>query len=201
MRMLLADDHDLFRESVAAMVAADGDVTVVAVSDLAATLAAVAAGPFDLVLLDYQMPGMSGLSGLEEVRARVGDTPVAILSGTTRRDLAEEALVRGAAGFVPKTLGVKAMIAAIQLMAGGGTFAPLSMLDEPPSHGAALDELTRREMDVLRGICEGKSNKEIARDLDVQEVTIKLHVKTLSRKLGAKNRTHAAMMARDAGLG
>ena len=201
MRMLLADDHDLFRESVAAMVAADGDVTVVAVSDLAATLAALETGPFDLVLLDYQMPGMNGLSGLDEVRARLGDKPVAILSGTTRRDLAEEALARGAAGFVPKTLGVKAMIAAIQLMAGGGTFAPLSMLDDAPPHGAALDELTRREMDVLRGICQGKSNKEIARDLDVQEVTIKLHVKTLSRKLGAKNRTHAAMMARDAGLG
>ena len=64
----------------------------------------------------------------------------------------------------------------------------------------ALATLTRRETDVLRGICEGKSNKEIARDLDLQEVTVKLHVKTLSRKLGAKNRTHAAMIARDAGL-
>ena len=62
-------------------------------------------------------------------------------------------------------------------------------------------ELTRREADVLRGICEGKSNKEIARDLDLQEVTVKLHVKTLSRKLGAKNRTHAAMIARDGGKG
>ena len=57
-----------------------------------------------------------------------------------------------------------------------------------------------REMDVLRGICEGKANKEIARDLDVQEVTIKLHVKTLSRKLQARNRTHAAMIARDKDL-
>ncbi|ESW62200.1 MAG: hypothetical protein Q27BPR15_02325 [Rhodobacter sp. CACIA14H1] len=64
----------------------------------------------------------------------------------------------------------------------------------------ALQGLTRRETDVLKGICEGKSNKEIARDLELQEVTVKLHVKTLSRKLGAKNRTHAAMIARDAGL-
>ena len=63
-----------------------------------------------------------------------------------------------------------------------------------------MASLTKRETDVLRGICEGKSNKEIARDLDLQEVTVKLHVKTLSRKLGAKNRTHAAMIARDAGL-
>ena len=60
--------------------------------------------------------------------------------------------------------------------------------------------LSPRELDMVRGICEGKSNKEIARDHDLQEVTVKLHVKTLSRKLGAKNRTHAAMIARDAGL-
>ncbi|MGB3279981.1 MAG: LuxR C-terminal-related transcriptional regulator, partial [Pseudorhodobacter sp.] len=60
--------------------------------------------------------------------------------------------------------------------------------------------LTRRESSVLRGICDGKSNKEIARDLELQEVTVKLHVKTLSRKLEAKNRTHAAMIARNGGL-
>ena len=60
--------------------------------------------------------------------------------------------------------------------------------------------LTPRELDVVRGLTEGKSNKEIARDFDIQEVTVKLHVKTLSRKLGARNRTHAAMLARDLGL-
>ena len=65
---------------------------------------------------------------------------------------------------------------------------------------AEIGSLTRRELDVLRGICEAKANKEIARDLDLQEVTVKLHVKTLSRKLGARNRTHVAMIARDKGL-
>ena len=69
------------------------------------------------------------------------------------------------------------------------------------SEGTSIDaQLSQRERQVLRGICEGKSNKEIARDLDLQEVTVKLHVKTLSRKLGAKNRTHAAMIARNGGL-
>jgi two-component system, NarL family, nitrate/nitrite response regulator NarL len=89
----------------------------------------------------------------------------------------------------------------VQIMASGEVFAPISLLqDEDPPEGA-LATLTRRETDVLRGICEGKSNKEIARDLELQEVTVKLHVKTLSRKLGAKNRTHAAMIARDGGKG
>jgi DNA-binding NarL/FixJ family response regulator len=181
-RLLLADDHDLFREAIAAMVSADGSIGVVSVADLAGVLQKLAEERFDIVLLDYQMPGMKGLEGLEKARALAGQTPVAVISGTTRRDLAEEVLARGGAGFVPKTLGV------------------MAMLDAPPGTGSVLDDLTRREMDVLRGIREGKSNKEIARDLEVQEVTIKLHVKTLSRKLGARNRTHAAMIARDAGL-
>lgn len=200
MRLLLADDHDLFREAIAAMVEADGAIKVVTASDFDGALQILQGATFDLVLLDYAMPGMNGLAGLDAARAAAPGTPVAVISGTTRRDLAEEALARGAVGFVPKTLGVRAMIAAVKRMAGGETFAPLTMLELAPELGSQLDELTRRELEVLQGICAGKSNKEIARDLDVQEVTVKLHVKTLSRKLGAKNRTHAAMIARDAGL-
>jgi DNA-binding NarL/FixJ family response regulator len=92
------------------------------------------------------------------------------------------------------------MVAAIRLMVGGETFLPFAAL--PPDIDSAEGSfgLTRRETEVLRGICGGKSNKEIARDHDLQEVTVKLHAKTLSRKLGAKNRTHAAMIARDNNL-
>nr|WP_199489502.1 response regulator transcription factor [Pseudotabrizicola alkalilacus] len=200
MRMLLADDHDLFRESVAAMLTADGGVVVVSVAQLEAALDSLAYQTFDLILLDYQMPGMNGMEGLRRVRQAAPHVPVAVMSGTTLRELAEEALANGAAGFVPKTLGVKALIAAVKRMAAGETFAPLSMLDNPPPLQAPLEDLTRREREVLEGICDGKSNKEIARDLEVQEVTVKLHVKTLARKLGARNRTHAAMIARNAGL-
>lgn len=200
LRLLLADDHELFRESVAAMVSADGAVSVVTVADLGAALARLGAERFDLALIDYQMPGMNGLEGLARARAVAGKTPVAILSGTTRRDLAQEALAAGAAGFVPKTLGLSALIAAMRLMAAGGSFAPMAMLDASPTVSTLNGDLTKREMDVLRGLCAGQTNKEIARDLAVAEVTVKLHVKTLTRKLGARNRTHAAMIARNAGM-
>ncbi len=205
MRVLVADDHDLVRETLAAFLLAEGFAEVRAVPDLSAALAAIS-GPtaFDLVLLDYQMPGMNGLEGVGKAQAAVRamglTTPIAIISGTTNRDLAEAALAAGAAGFVPKTLASRAMVAAVQAMASGEVFAPLSLLMQEKPVAEALATLTRREVDVLKGICEGKSNKEIARDLDLQEVTVKLHVKTLSRKLGAKNRTHAAMIARDSGL-
>ncbi|MCU0899159.1 MAG: response regulator transcription factor [Cypionkella sp.] len=200
MRMLLADDHDLFCEAVSGMLSADGTVTVQCVSDLSEALERLAQLPYDLAVLDYQMPGMNGLDGLDQARAVAPQVPIALISGTTRRDLAEAALARGAVGFIPKTLGMKALIAAIRRMASGEVFAPISMLEPSAPLAGALEDLTRREREVLKGICDGKSNKEIARDLAVQEVTVKLHVKTLARKLNARNRTHAAMIARDCGL-
>lgn len=205
MRVLLADDHDLVRETLAAFLLAEGFAEVRAVPDLATALEHIG-GPtaYDVVLLDWNMPGMNGLEGLALARSAAAaanrKTPIAIISGTTQRELAEAALAAGAAGFVPKTIASRAMVAAVQTMASGELFAPISLLMQEQPVAEALAGLTRREVDVLRGICEGKSNKEIARDLDLQEVTVKLHVKTLSRKLGAKNRTHAAMIARDSGM-
>ena len=195
-RILVADDHDLVRETLAAYLVAEGIGEVCVGSDVAETLALIAStGPFDLALLDYNMPGMEGLAGLSRVMAANLGRPVALISGSISIELAEQALEAGAAGFVPKTLGSKSLVAAVRCMIGGEIFAPLTLIPKPVTAQEGL--LSPREQDVLRGIGAGKSNKEIARDHDLQEVTVKLHVKTMSRKLGAKNRTHAAMIARD----
>lgn len=196
MRILLADDHDLVRETLAAFLQAEGvqDVTLAATLDEALRLSQGGAAGFDLVLLDYDMPGMEGLTGLRRMIAVSQGRPVALLSGAVSPEVAEAALELGAAGFVPKVLGARSLLAAVRFMAAGEIFAPINMIRRP-SEGATA--LSPRELDVLRGICAGKSNKEIARDHDLQEVTVKLHAKTMSRKLGARNRTHAAMIARD----
>lgn len=199
MRVLLADDHDLVRETIAAFLQAEGFGSVLTAASLPEALIQIdGAPPCDLVVLDYQMPGMNGLDGLARVLKANPGKPVAILSGIASREVAEASIRAGAAGFLPKTMGARSLVSAMRLIVAGETFLPFGALQPEGEDG--LFNLTRREVEVLRGICEGKSNKEIARDHDLQEVTVKLHVSTLSRKLGAKNRTHAAMIARDYNL-
>ncbi len=198
MRVLIADDHGLVREAIAAFLKSEGVIEVVTVPTLHdAILSVDESGSFDLVLLDYNMPGMNGLDGLTRMIAANGGRPVALLSGNASRSVAEKAILAGAAGFVPKTMSSRSMVTAVKFMADGEIYAPFSFMQQADTVGG---NLSQRETDVLRGLCEGKANKEIARDLDLQEVTIKLHVKTLSRKLNAKNRTHAAMIAREMNL-
>lgn len=198
LRFLVADDHDLVREAIGSFIETEGAVEVSLAANLGEALTAIKEqGPFDLILLDYNMPGMNGLEGLAKAIECNEGKPVAILSGTASRHIAEDALKAGAAGFVPKTLGSKSMVMAAKFMAQGEIFAPFNFLQQVDRGGEAKAGLTQREQQVLRGIASGKSNKEIARDYALQEVTVKLHVKTLSRKLDARNRTHAAMIARD----
>lgn len=194
-RILVADDHDLVRETLAAYLEAEGLASVFLAGTVGEALDMAASAPFDLTIVDYDMPGMEGLAGLARLILANRPRPVALISGGLTADVASAAMEMGAAGVMPKTLGTRGLLAAVRVMLKGEVFAPVQMLRK------AEDQLlSGRELEVLRGVCAGKSNKEIARDLDLQEVTVKLHVKTLSRKLGAKNRTHAAMIARDAGL-
>lgn len=198
--ILIADDHELVRETIAAYLTSSAGFEITQCADLSGIMGKMAAhGAFDLVLLDYTMPGMTLPEGLAQVIEKNAPFPVAMISGTASPDVARRVLEAGARGFLPKTMAPETLISAVRHILAGGTYTPRQFLESETAHPDA-PQLTPRERDVLRGLCDGKSNKEIARDLDLQEVTIKLHVKTLSRKLNARNRTHAAMLGRDMDL-
>lgn len=203
LRVLIADDHDLLRDTLKLFLESEGNFETVTAASYCEAEALVASGErFDLVLLDYGMPGMNALEGFERMRALEGAARVAIISGTASREVAQKALEAGAAGFLPKTLSAKSLVNAVRFMAMGEQYAPLDFMqaEDAAAPNAMGEMLSRREREVLECLTQGKSNKEIARDLDIREPTVKLHVKTLYRKIGAANRTHAAMLAKEAGL-
>jgi DNA-binding NarL/FixJ family response regulator len=207
MRILIADDHDLLRDTLKLYLENQTGLEPMTAKDLPEALSLMEqaeAEPFDLVLLDYGMPGMNGLEGLKAALEVEGQSKVALMSGIAPREIAEAALALGAAGFLPKTLAAKTLANAVRFMAMGEQYAPIDFMTAPPPEAETLNPmaegLSPRELQVLEGLCEGKSNKEIARDLGVMEPTVKLHVKTLYRKIGAVNRTQAAVLAKDAGL-
>ena len=201
MRILIADDNDLVRETLSAYLENVGGAEVALASTLPETLKVGAEqGPFDLLLLDYNMPGMMGLEGLEKALDAGVAKGVAILSGNAPANLAQDAVDKGAIGFLPKTMTAQSLVHAVRFMVEGEVFVPVTHMAGNAEQSALGKQLSRRESEVLNGLCRGLANKEIARELDLQEVTIKLHVRTLCKKLEAKNRTHAAMIAKEAGL-
>lgn len=189
--------------TLAEMLRQRGGYSVAEAADLDSARAYLtASGGVALVLLDFSMPGMTVPDGLRQIIALNGGRPTALLTGTGNADVARRARAAGAQGFLTKSLSPDRLLHGVaRLLAGDIVFesdvAPVTGDGDAaePLQGAL--HLTPRELDVLRGLCDGKANKEIARDLEVQEVTVKLHVKTLSRKLQARNRTHAAMLAKE----
>jgi DNA-binding NarL/FixJ family response regulator len=206
MRILIADDHELLRDVLRSYLETEGGFSVETVADLPEALGriegarAVAEAPFDLVVLDYGMPGMAGYVGLEQAIAASCGRPVALMSGLAPPGVAEKVLAVGAAGYLPKTLPARSLVNAIRFMAAGETFMPLDLHRPPQTSVTSPLGFSQREIEVLARLCSGQANKEIARELNLREPTIKLHVKTICRKLDARNRTHAAMIARELAL-
>ncbi|HEY4134336.1 MAG TPA: response regulator transcription factor [Alphaproteobacteria bacterium] len=207
MRIILADDHEVVRRGIGDYLQMlEPGVVVHEAGSLDEVTALVdRIGGAELVILDLNMPGMNRFAGIDIVRRRLPGVPVAILSGSIERNDVLRALEAGAIGFLPKLLGGEAMISALRLMLSGERYLPSFILDSEGSAGdlrpAPAMHLTEREGQVLRHISVGLSNKEIARELGIQEVTVKLHVKALFRKLQVTNRTQAARRAIELGLG
>lgn len=198
--ILIADDHDLVRDTIAAYLEASGEFKVLTASNLDEALEKMGGiDAIDLLILDYHMPGMNGLDGLAQARKSNPATKIAMLSGVANRDVANKAMEQGADGFIPKSLSAASMSNAIRFVLAGERYFPFDFgtADTGAETPAAFSDLSDREMQTLEQLCIGLSNKEIARNLGIQEVTVKLHVKNVLSKLGVTNRTQAALMAKE----
>ncbi|WP_438996475.1 LuxR C-terminal-related transcriptional regulator [Candidatus Puniceispirillum sp.] len=159
----------------------------------------------DVVALDLNMPDMNGVQGLSRMRGALkNEVPVALMDHTLDSQQMRDALRLGAAGFLPYSMTSDTLLSALRLMASGEIFIPVSgaehiQIAKPSSAKDTL--LSKREREVLDGLLSGHSNKQIADRIGLSEVTIKYHLKSLRSKLGARNRTHAALRAIELGMG
>ncbi len=151
---------------------------------------------WDVVLMEFDLPGANGHRGIQAISQALGPRPLGVLLQAGTTELAQRIMTSGAVGILPADIDPNLLGHAVHLLAGG---MRLSMLDghRDETANAITSQLSDRELQVLAGICNGMQNKEIAHDFNVQEVTVKMHVRAIIRKLGARNRTHAAMLARD----
>lgn len=211
MTVLVVDDHPLFREGLSQLLRdLDADADVIGYDDAGKALdAAKARDDLDLVLLDLSMPGLNGLAAVERFVREAPGVPVVIVSGHEEPARVRSALSLGAAGYIPKSTPAALMTDALRLVLRGGVYVPPVMLNEVGSSAlrpaerrdpAADEPLTERQVEVLALLANGKTNKEIARELDLSEKTVKAHITAVFRALGVVNRTQAAVEARKRGL-
>lgn len=211
MKILVADDHPLYREAASLQVHRlfpEARIDLVASLDEAWHLAEQPDAMFDLFLVDFHMPGMS-VEALAKLVKHFPDTPVAVISGTAQHSEIRAAIQSGARGFIPKTATGDYLAHALKLLLAGGTSVPTEILlsgdsneHQSSGNGAAHWQslLTQREQEVLKGVARGLSNKEIGRELNLAEVTVKLHLRGVFRKMGARSRSDAAVIATKAGF-
>jgi two-component system nitrate/nitrite response regulator NarL len=205
MRFVVADDHPLYREAAVQQIQrlfSQAKIDQVSSLDGLRALAEQPGSTFDLFLIDFHMPGMS-VDALGRLVKNFPHIPVAVISGTAHRAEIRALLMAGARGFVSKTATADHLAHTLQLLLAGGTSVPADILVDRAGVGTLSgwqDILTARERDVLRGVARGLSNKEIGRELSLAEVTIKLHLRGVFRKMGARGRADAAVMATKAGF-
>lgn len=194
-KVLVVDDHPLFREGLAALLQGEADVTLVGeAADGHEALERFRATRPDVTLMDLQMPGVNGIEAIKLIRREFPKARLVVLTTYSRDIQVLRALQAGAAGYLVKNSLRKDLLSTIRTVHAGGTSISAQVAAELARH--VLDEgLTEREQDILRRVAAGTSNKTIATELNLTEATVKSHMKNLMAKLGANDRTHAAMIA------
>ena len=196
-RVLLADDHRLIGEAVAALLSNTNTFSVDTAETFDETISRLTNdGPYDIVMLDLRMPGLVGLDAVRQVVEKAGKGQVVLFSANADRHTLNRSIEMGVRGLIPKTMPLQSLVSVLRLIESGQMFIPADTGDEK-KNGGERDKLSDVEMHVLRLAAAGLTNKHIAKDMDQSETTIKMHMRTICRKLGARNRAHAAMIGRD----
>ena len=207
-RIVIADDHPLYREGVARTLSDDAGILVVGQGqDADAAVELTERLSPDIVLLDISMPAGGGISALRRIMAMSAPPKVAMLTVSEDDDDVMQALKAGAVGYLLKGVGSRELVSIVKDVARGQSYVSPALaariLNAMRDGGSAkrtenpIDDLSKREEDILRLVAEGKSNKEVGRALDLQEKTVKHYMTTILQKLHVRNRVEAAVLARD----
>ncbi|HVO42434.1 MAG TPA: response regulator transcription factor [Aggregatilineales bacterium] len=207
-RVFLTDDHAIVRKGIRALLATEPDIEVVGeAGDGAEAVEQIPILHPDVILMDLVMPKLDGIEAIRQIAAREPGARILVLTSFADDDKVFPAIKSGALGYLLKDSGPEALITAIhQVYRGEPALEPaialkvLSELAHPPKQPLTPDPLTERELDVLRLIAEGRSNREIAEHLVITEMTVRTHVSNILSKLHLASRTQAALYALREGL-
>lgn len=210
MRILLVDDHALFREGIKLLLKElDHRIEADEADNCEQALTHASSRDYDLVLLDLKMPGVQNLEALKRFRESHPGLPLVVLSGEGTPAQVREAIQLGCMGYIPKSSSHEIFSQALKLVLAGGVYLPPSILEpnvhekeqeDATSANRRIENLSRRQIDVLRCVIQGKPNKVIARELDVSEHTVKAHLSAVFRALRVHNRTEAVYEAAKLGI-
>jgi DNA-binding NarL/FixJ family response regulator len=198
--VLIVDDHPVVRQGLRALLEVQDGIEVVGeAGEGEAALALAAATTPDVILLDLKLPGMDGIAVLGELKARCAASRVLVLTSATEPASASLAMRSGAAGVLYKDIDPDALVRGIRSVHDGNVLlsaeAAGPLVRSPGGSWGSVESLTSREREVLAEIAKGRSNREIARVLQVSEKTVKAHVSSVLAKLGVQDRTQAALLA------
>jgi len=205
-KLLIVDDHPLFRDGLAALLQqAQSDTIVVQASSTDEALQLVDEQIIDAVFMDLVMPGLAGEAAVREFARRHPDLPVIVLSSSENPNDVRRVLNAGASGYIPKSATAQTVISALQLVLSGNIYVPpllVSPAARAMDHGRhdsprSLEQLTDRQVDVLRFLRDGLTNKEISAHLGIAEKTVKVHIAAIFKTLNVVNRTQAAKFLHD----
>ena len=194
----IVDDHPLVRSALRDALASLAPAPrFVEGGDAAAALAlACAEPPPDLLLLDLEMPGSRGVDEVRTLRRTTPALPIAVVSADDDPATVRSLVAMGVAGFIPKTEPAEVIRSAVSLILAGGTFVPARFAGATAiERQTPIAGMTERQVEVLRLLAKGRSNKEIARELGITEGTVKVHLLSVFRVLGVRNRTEAVLAA------